>query len=152
MAVQFYAYSSLFTPLYPEKMGTRWSREVTYAASDAFVSRLQSAHKADCRRRGGLSNSGTFCSLLSPRGNSARMRQAHCDFLATSESGRLTGCICHGGNAAQFRCLWAIALHEQQLASTHSHLLRLYNHSKWLCSLREANYFRALKTDFRVWK
>ena len=44
----------------------------------------------------------------------------------------------------------AMALHEQQLASTHSHLLRLYNHSKWLCSLREANYFRALKTDFRV--
>ena len=39
--------------------GTRWSREVTNAASHAFVSRLQSAHKADCRRRGGLSKYGT---------------------------------------------------------------------------------------------
>jgi hypothetical protein len=30
------------------------------AASHAFVGRLQSAQKADCRRRGGLSNFGTF--------------------------------------------------------------------------------------------
>ena len=72
MAVQFYACSSLFTPLYPEKMARdalitkiiknyqRGYIKVTYAASHAFVSRLQSAHKADCRRRGGLSNFGTF--------------------------------------------------------------------------------------------
>jgi len=68
MAMQFYAYGygSLFTPEYPDYLydrrwrGTCWSRGVTNVASHAFVSRLQSAHKADCRRRGGLSNFGTF--------------------------------------------------------------------------------------------
>jgi hypothetical protein len=36
---------------------------ITRGYIHAFVSRLQSAHKADCRRRGGLSNFGTFWSI-----------------------------------------------------------------------------------------
>jgi len=69
MAVQFYAYGSLFTPLYPDYMTegggdaliTRgYKRGVTRICQPIAV-RTQGGLKADCRRRGGLSNSGTFC-------------------------------------------------------------------------------------------
>ena len=103
MAVQFYAYSSLFTP-HPEKMGTRWSREVTYAASDAFVSRLQSAHKADLQGRT-LEFRNFLQLVVAPWEFGSD--EASSPSTATSwrlqegaESGRLTGCICHGGNAS----------------------------------------------------